>query len=125
MIFVFGSNEAGVHGLGAAKVALKRFGAEYGKGYGLQGESFAIPTKDFKIRTLPLNMINNYVNYFLKFAYDNPSMEFYVTRIGTGLAGYTDEEIAPMFETAPKNCHFDIVWEQILGKNHNYFEGNL
>ena len=66
MIFVFGSNLAGRHGRGAALAALKEHGAVYGKGIGLQGNSYAIPTKDFRIQTLPLSVINNYVQDFFK-----------------------------------------------------------
>ena len=68
-IFVFGSNTAGRHGLGAAKVALSRFGALYGQGYGLQGNSFGIPTKDHMLRVLPLGVIKIYVENFKDFAY--------------------------------------------------------
>ena len=103
-IFVFGSNLAGRHGKGAAKYALYNKGAEYGKGIGMQGTSYAIPTKDEKIKTLPLHSINFFVKEFINFAKDNPELEFEVTRIGCGLAGYTDEQIAPMFKDAPANC---------------------
>ena len=111
-IFVFGSNTAGRHGKGAALEAVQRHGAIYGKGVGLQGRSYAIPTKDASIRTLPLIKINQYVQQFIKFAEENPKLEFFVTRIGCGLAGYTDEQIAPMFKDAPLNCVLPEGWRE-------------
>lgn len=99
-IFVFGSNEAGIHGAGAARLAWKAFGAKWGKGYGLHGSSFAIPTKDRGIRTMELNEIQRYVNSFVDFASVNPELEFLVTEIGCGLAGLTPEQVAPMFKQA-------------------------
>ncbi len=113
-IFVFGSNLAGHHGAGAAKVAYKTFGAEYGIGWGEAGQSYAIPTKDENIRTLPLARIYSDVLLFLNFATDNPDLEFFVTRIGCGLAGYKDSEIAPMFVAAPDNCSFPEPWRKFL-----------
>lgn len=109
-IFVFGSNKAGRHGAGAAKFALDNRGAIYGNGFGLQGNSYAIPTKDAHLRTLPLSVIKQYVKEFLIFAENNPQLEFEVTRIGCGLAGYTDEDISPMFKDAPKNCFLPEGW---------------
>lgn len=124
-IFVFGSNTAGIHGAGAAKVALSRFGAKLGQGFGLQGKSFAIPTKNRQIRTLPLEIIRLYIEKFINFAKENPQLRFNVTRLGTGLAGYTDEQIAPMFENSPKNCVFDKAWEKYLGEDYLYFSKAL
>lgn len=102
-IFVFGSNLAGRHGKGAAKVALERHGAIYGKGKGIQGNSYGIPTKDKKLRVLPLTRIQYYVDQFLYFAYKHPHYEFYVTRLGCGLAGYKDKDMRPLFKTPTKN----------------------
>lgn len=99
-IFVFGSNLAGIHGAGAARIAVIMFGAEMGTGYGLQGQSFAIPTKDHKINTLPLVTIKYYVDQFIAFARNNPQYNFLVTKIGCGLAGLQVSEIAPMFKEA-------------------------
>lgn len=115
MIFVFGSNTAGIHGAGAAKFALQNHGAVWGQGVGLQGNSYAIPTKDQNIRTLPLSYIRVYVEQFLQFAAANPSLQFQVTRVGCGLAGYTDEQIAPMFQGAPSNCFMPPEWVSIIG----------
>jgi len=116
-IFVFGSNKAGRHGAGAAKAAHIHYGAEYHNGFGLQGKSYAIPTKDFSIQTMELDEIKYYVTSFLRFAIANPQMEFFVTRIGCGLAGYRDEDIAPMFRRAPDNCSFAEEWKSYLQEN--------
>jgi hypothetical protein len=109
-IFVFGSNLAGRHGKGAALFARLNHGAIYGKGIGLQGSSYAIPTKDQYIKTLPLTEINKYVNDFLIFAGNNPKMQFNITRIGCGLAGYLDSDIAPMFIYRTNNCILPKEW---------------
>lgn len=102
-VFVFGSNLRGVHGAGTAKLAVNSFGAKYGQGIGLQGQSYAIPTKDYNIETLPLAEIQLYVNEFLRFAKDNYALTFLVTKIGCGLAGYTIKDIAPMFYSVSSN----------------------
>lgn len=112
MIFVFGSNTAGRHGKGAALHALKHHGAVYGQGYGLQGTSFAIPTKSGDLSTLRLEYIKDYVDSFLFYAKNRPDLEFEVTRIGCGLAGYADKDIAPMFKDAPINCHLPEGWRE-------------
>jgi hypothetical protein len=109
-IFVFGSNLAGRHGKGAALRAYQEHGAVYGQGVGLQGNSYAIPTKDENIQSLPLNKIERYVQQFIKFAKLNPDLQFEVTRIGCGLAGYEDNDIAPMFTEAPSNCILPVGW---------------
>jgi hypothetical protein len=99
-IFVFGSNTAGIHGAGAAKLAYDKFGAKLGIGYGLEGKSFAIPTKNDKIQTLSLNAIKNYIEVFISYAKDKPELTFLVTEVGCGLALLTPEQIAPMFRNA-------------------------
>jgi hypothetical protein len=104
MIFVFGSNLAGRHGKGAAFFAREHRGAVYGQGEGLQGESYAIPTKDEKLRPLPLENIAAHVETFKAFARSRPDLVFEVTPIGCGLAGYRPGQIAPMFIDAPENC---------------------
>lgn len=114
-IFVFGSNLGGFHGAGAAKYAFQRKGAKLGVAVGLSGESYAIPTKDREIKyTLPLDVIQGYVNGFIAFAQVHPELMFQVTRIGCGLAGLHDREIAPMFERAPDNCRYDEAWKDLL-----------
>lgn len=109
-IFVFGSNRAGRHGAGAALWARIHRGAIPGQGEGLQGDSYGIPTKDERIRTLPLDAIRAGVDRFLTFARENPDLAFQVTRIGCGLAGYTDTDIAPMFAETPDNCQLPPGW---------------
>lgn len=117
-IFVFGSNLAGRHGKGAALFALKHRGATYGCGRGRVRDSYAIPTKDHSLRTLPLTEIREFVNEFLFYARRHPELEFEITAIGCGLAGYKPDQIAPMFAKAPKNCQlpdeFRGVLERIL-----------
>jgi hypothetical protein len=100
-VFVFGSNLAGRHGKGAALHARQHHGAIYGRGEGLQGNSYAIPTKDANLRTLPLDVIANHVVFFLEFALAHPEWTFELTPIGCGLAGYKPEQIAPMFNLPP------------------------
>lgn len=123
-IFVFGSNLAGRHGKGAAYFALMNYGAIYGNGVGIQGSAYAIPTKDWNIRPLSLPTIELYVSNFMQFARDNPQYNFKVTRIGCGLAGYSNECIAPMFKASPNNCIFSSQWEEILGDSFTYFKEN-
>lgn len=94
-VFVFGSNLAGRHGGGAARAALNKFGAVMGQGVGLQGQSYAIPTMHGGVET-----IKPYVDEFIAFAKAHPELKFYVTRIGCGIAGFKDEEIAPLFADA-------------------------
>ena len=114
-IFVFGSNEGGYHGAGAAKFAFEHRGAHWGKGVGLAGESYAIPTKDRSIRhTLPLPTIKGYVDEFLMLAHLVPDIEFQVTCIGCGLAGLKHEDVAPMFRMGTKNLYFDELWKPWL-----------
>jgi len=98
-IFVFGSNLGGRHGAGAARLAMQ-WGAEYGNGVGLQGQTYAIPTLDDDLYQLDLAIMAKFINQFLDFAYGNPNLTFFVTQIGCGLAGFTPCDIAPMFEDA-------------------------
>ena len=96
-IFVFGSNLAGNHAGGAARIARQKFGAIPGQGVGLQGQSYAIPTMQGGVET-----IKPYVDDFIEFASNCDQNTFYVTRIGCGIAGFSDEEIAPLFRDALK-----------------------
>lgn len=116
LIFVYGSNLAGVHAAGAAKCALEKHGARWGVGEGLQGDSYGIPTKDHLIRTRSLEEIQESVDRFIIFAIGNPELTFNVTRIGCGLAGYVDSEIAPMFVGAPANCRLPEGWRELTRK---------
>lgn len=94
-VFVFGSNLAGHHAGGAARIARKLFGARMGQGVGLQGQSYAIPT----MHGGP-NEIAPYVDEFIQFASVHPEMKFFVTRIGCGIAGFSPSDIAPLFKNA-------------------------
>lgn len=114
MIFVFGSNLQGIHGKGAAKTALEDYGARWGQGFGRQGHSYAIPTKATPRVRLPLIRIKIHVDAFLEYARLNPKESFYLTAIGTGLAGYTHNEIAPMFKGLSDNVQAPIEWLEYL-----------
>lgn len=94
-IFVFGSNLRGLHGGGAARVAYERFGAIWGQGVGLQGQSYGIPTMHGGI-----DAIKPYVDEFIEFAKNHTEYTFLVTKIGCGIAGFKEEEIAPLFANA-------------------------
>lgn len=94
-VFVFGSNLAGRHAGGAARAALQLFGAVWGEGVGLQGQSYAIPTMQGGVDT-----IKPYVDNFINFARNCTDTTFFVTRIGCGIAGFTDAQIAPLFKEA-------------------------
>lgn len=103
-VFVFGSNLEGLHAGGVARIAMSHFGAVWGQGVGLQGQSYAIPTMQGGVEA-----IKPYVDEFLLFTqkHENLNKKFLVTRIGCGIAGFRDEEIAPLFEQAKK---FDNVY---------------
>ena len=105
-IFTYGANAAGIHGAGAAKLAL-RWGAKMGQ-YGLVGQTYGIPTKNKKIQTLPLDKIQVHVHDFLALAFSHPEYEFLVTKIGCGLALYEPKDIAPLFKII-KTGVFDNV----------------
>lgn len=113
-IFVFGSNLAGRHGAGAAKVAVQKFGAVYGISRGLMGNSYAIPTKDHNLRVRLLDDIRKDVEIFIRYAEENPETSFFVTEIGCGLAGMSDLDMAPLFCNAPSNCDLTEDWVRII-----------
>lgn len=94
-IFVFGSNLEGEHGGGAARTAKEKFGAVWGQGSGLQGQSYGIPTMHGGVED-----IKPYVDEFIAFAKENPELTFLVTRVGCGIAGFQDDEMAPLFKDA-------------------------
>ena len=111
-IFVFGSNLDGMHGGGAARAAYNKFGAIWGQGVGLQGQSYGIPTMHGGV-----DVIKPYVDEFIDFAKSHPELKFLVTRIGCGIAGFRDEEMAPLFKDAieieniylPKSFYYVLV----------------
>lgn len=116
-VFVFGSNLLGLHGGGAARVAFERYGAEYGVAEGRTGSAYAIPTLGRKYEQLSLPRIHEAVGIFLQHARSAPHEKFYVTRIGCGIAGFDDMEIAPMFAGAPGNCSFAEAWRPWIEAN--------
>lgn len=132
MVFVFGSNEGGIHGAGAASYAYKKKGARWGFSYGHMGDSFAIPTKSIintprgsQIvgQTLSLEVIQGYVDGFISYAKGHPELNFQVTCIGCGLAGLDHDDVAFMFDDARllKNVYFDRKWEFRMGPSANYW----
>lgn len=114
MIFVFGSNLRGIHGAGAARDALKFHGAKLGKGEGIQGNSYALPTCSIPGEPLLLEQIQTHVQRFLEYARSCPDFQFQVTRVGCGFAGYTDADIAPMFLNPPDNVWLPGSFVRIL-----------
>ena len=115
-IFVFGSNLAGRHGKGAALCAFHDYGAEYHVGVGRTGQAYAIPTKDGNLKSLPLGAIALYVDNFIKYAKLNKDLTFQITAIGCGLAGYTPEQMAPMFKDATPNCILPDSFKAVLAQ---------
>lgn len=113
-MFVFGSNLSGIHGAGAARAAYEKYGADLQIGFGPRGRSFAIPTKDWLIDSMSLHDIEVFVKQFVKFTYNTRQYNFFVTRVGCGLAGYKDSDIAPMFRNCNINCNFPEEWKQYI-----------
>lgn len=112
-IFVFGSNLSGHHGAGAARLAMNKWGAKWGKGVGLEGQTYGIPTMQGGVDT-----IKPYVDAFIDFAKKHPDKIFLVTEIGCGIAGFTPEEIAPLFKEAEtvENIHLpERFWGVLKG----------
>jgi hypothetical protein len=107
-VFVFGSNEQGFHAGGAAAVAVERFGAVWGQGEGLQGQSYAIPTME------GLESLGAAVGRFIEFAASSQAITFWVTKIGTGIAGHSVEQVAPFFVGAPSNVVLPVEFEEAV-----------
>jgi hypothetical protein len=124
-IFVFGSNMAGMHGAGAALSAVKKFGAINGRGEGLYGNSYALPTKNRNIVTLPIKDIAPKVARLIRVAQRNPKLIFLVTEVGCGLAGYYPKDIAPLFSKAidVKNIHLPERFWTVLNSKFNQDNG--
>lgn len=112
-VFVFGSNLDGAHGGGAAKIAREKFGAIWGQGVGLQGQSYGIPTMHGGVED-----IKPYVNEFIEFARSHPELTFLVTRVGCGIAGFHDSEMAPLFAQAVSipNIHLPKSFWDVLNE---------
>lgn len=118
IIFVFGSNRQGRHGKGAALEARQKYGAIYGQPRGLQGNSYAIVTKELRKDHPPVSLeeITEEVNEFITFAKQNPEMKFKVTAIGCGLAGFTPNQIGPLFKNIPQNVELTEQFELFKNK---------
>jgi hypothetical protein len=113
-LFVFGSNLAGIHGAGAAKIATHYYGAKWGVGFGKTGKCYAIPTKDAVIQTLSLEEIKVFVEEFAAYTHTS-GKQFFITRVGCGLAGYKDKDIAPLFRKCNYEvCNFPVEWLKYL-----------
>jgi hypothetical protein len=121
-IFVFGSNLKGIHGAGAALAAKRKYGAIYGQGEGRTGMAYAIPTKKTPYESLTIEQIGNYVEIFIAYSIQHPLLNLIVTRIGCGLAGYKDAEIAPLFTGSPQNVILPIEWRPFLGEEYQYHD---
>lgn len=124
-VFVFGSNELGQHYGGGSIFAMKNHGAAFGVGVGFHGNSYAIPTQDVNFVTLPIDIIREYVNAFFNFAKTNHSMKFNVIRIGCGNAGYTDNDMAHLFNDAPENVRLPQEWKGIVKGEHEFVSWDI
>lgn len=112
-VFVFGSNLAGKHGKGAALYARNNYGAVQGECVGRTGQAYAIPTKCSKLNTLHLDHIEPYVWDFVMYANAHPDLTFLLTRVGCGLAGYTDEQMLSIWPDAlPMNVRVSSKWNE-------------
>ena len=116
-VLVFGSNESGVHGAGAARLAYDCYGAKIRCGFGPMGNSFAVPTKDWNIGPLSLSDIKFYVNRFIAYTHfkDSHDISYFLTSLGCGLAGHSPSDIAPMFKDCdPSKFSFPDTWQEFL-----------
>lgn len=115
-IFVYGSNWRGAHGKGSALLAKQRYGAIQGQALGRQGQAYAVPTKDYFIQCMTLDQIEPNIDIFKDYVKANPKLSFYVTPLGTGLAGHSHKDIAPMFkgDYGMESCMFYRAWEPYL-----------
>lgn len=124
MIFVFGSNLKGVHGAGAARHAYQTHGATWGYGEGRSGNSYALPTKLGPWGSMTLEDIQQRVINFWEYSTYHSELDFKITQIGCGRAGWKKEDIAPLFlvkEVFGHNCYFDTAWRKFLPKNTHFW----
>lgn len=111
-IFVFGSNLLGIHGGGAAWYAKNKLGAVMGVAEGLTGDTYALPTCYRPGEPVTLEELRVYVDNFLNFASDNDDLQFFVSAVGCGIAGFNEDDVAPLFKNAPVNCDLPPGWRQ-------------
>lgn len=109
-IFVFGSNMLGNHSGGAAKIAHEKFGAEWGIGRGLTGQCYAFPTLSREMTRPFIDSIEKERDYLFSTARALPEKTFFLTKLGCGIAGFKEEEIAPLFKDAPTNVIKPLNW---------------
>jgi hypothetical protein len=124
-IFVFGSNLAGRHGKAAAKVARTNFRAEYGVGRGPTGNAYAIPTKGKHLEVLDFEDVERSIGDFLHYAALHPELNFFVTRVGCGEAGFSDDQVGPLFAKAPGNCSLPDGWKSYAAQARAEVRENL
>lgn len=113
-IFCFGSNLSGLHSGGSAREAVINYGAIFGEGIGHHGNSYAIPTLTAKFTKMELYDIGAHIDDFIEYAKAHPELTFNIVAIGCGIAGFTPEEIAPMFADAPDNCNLPKEFTDVL-----------
>ena len=114
-VFVFGANLQYKHGAGAARTALDKFGAVWGKGR-LQGQSYALPTKHTPYKGMSLEQISHHIEEFISFAHSNSNLTFYLTDIGCGLAGHKAEEITSLLRVIPENVIISERFYKLLNE---------
>ena len=113
-VFVFGSNTRGIHRAGAAQHAYTNFGAVWGVGEGMTGCSYAIPTDVMPKIKMDFDQVVENINKFIRFASQNPQMDFEITKVGCGYAGHQERDILRLFKDAPHNCHLPPDWEMAV-----------
>ena len=117
IIWVFGSNMKGYHGAGAALIAKQKFGAPDGLFMGQCSRSYAIATEDSNLKPLQMKAIVPQIEKFVEHTINNPGFNFFVTRVGCGYAGYTDDQIGPLFAKCGGNCSLAEQWRQYRKPN--------
>jgi hypothetical protein len=110
IIFVFGSNIQGIHGAGAALEAKQKWGAVQGVGCGFTGNSFAIPTKYGPYTKYKFEVVKRYIEKAIVDIGSKPENEYWFTQIGCGFAGFTKEQIAPLFKEFANNRKYITYW---------------
>ncbi|MHA3104569.1 hypothetical protein [Acinetobacter sp. ANC 3791] len=124
-VFVFGSNLAGEHNDGAARIAQLFFGAMTGIGRGWSGQSFAIPTLNEHLQQMPISQIAHYIEDFKIYAQNHLTTQYFITALGCGIAGYQVSEIAPLFQGISSNVIFPESFRPYVEKNASRLFPNL